>query len=89
MAVHMKPDWLAPGLITMAQISQMLVGTTLCVLTGIQLYKGNSECDVRKENVVAGCVMYGSYLYLFCEFAVKRFIIAPRRKAAAKKAKAL
>lgn len=89
MAVNLKPAWLPPAFITMAQISQMVVGTTLCVLTAHQLYKGNSTCAVKKENVLAGCLMYGSYLYLFCEFAVKRFIIAPRRKAAAKKAKAL
>ncbi|GMI53122.1 hypothetical protein ScalyP_jg11617 [Parmales sp. scaly parma] len=84
MAVNMKPKWLAPGFITIAQISQMFVGTTVCVLSGIQLWKGNESCAITKENVAAGGLMYGSYLYLFCEFAVKRFIIAPRKRAAKK-----
>ena len=84
MAVNMKPKWLAPGFITMCQISQMVVGTTVCSMSAYQLFKGNENCNVKRGNVAAGCLMYGSYLYLFCEFAVKRFIIAPRKRAAKK-----
>jgi len=85
MAIKQKPKWFPPVLITIAQISQMIVGTSLCVMSLILLNKGQSSCAVKKENVIAGCIMYGSYLYLFVEFAVKRFILAPKKKAAAKK----
>ena len=80
MAVKMKPKWLPPQVITIAQITQMLIGTSLCVMSFILLKKGG-DCAVKKENVIAGGLMYGSYLYLFAEFAVKRFILAPKQKA--------
>ena len=34
-------------------------------------------CAVEWENVIAGAMMYGSYLYLFTEFFVRRFLLAP------------
>jgi hypothetical protein len=34
---------------------------------------------VEWENVVAGALMYGSYLYLFTDFFVRRFIF-PQKK---------
>lgn len=71
MALDMKPKWLKPSFITAGQIIQMVIGTTLCGMTYTLL--GTSECSVKKENVIAGGLMYGSYLYLFCEFACKRF----------------
>ena len=73
MAINAKPKWLNPALITASQISQMVVGTSLCVMSGLLLANGD-ECSVKKENIIAGAIMYGSYLYLFCEFAVKRFL---------------
>ena len=72
MAINQKPTWLNPGLITACQISQMVVGTALCVKTYFLL--GNTDCSVKSENVIAGMLMYFSYLYLFCEFAFNRFI---------------
>lgn len=80
MAIRMKPKWLPPAVITMMQITQMLVGTALCAMSYLLLSKGES-CAVKKENVVAGAIMYGSYLYLFAEFAVKRFILTPKKTA--------
>jgi elongation of very long chain fatty acids protein 6 len=80
MAMKMKPVWMKPIVITLAQISQMLVGTSLCVMTMFLLRRGEASCSVKKENVIAGGLMYGSYLYLFAEFAVKRFILAPAQK---------
>jgi hypothetical protein len=71
MAVNAKPAWLNPGFITMCQIAQMLIGTTLCAMTYSLL--GTTNCSVKRENVIAGGLMYGSYLYLFTDFACKRF----------------
>ncbi len=80
MAVDSKPKWLNPALITLCQISQMLIGTSLCVLSYLLLFKEDNTCSVKKENVIAGGLMYGSYLYLFCDFAVKRFIRTNTKK---------
>jgi hypothetical protein len=63
----------------------MLVGTALCVMSFFLLRKGEASCAVRKENVIAGALMYGSYLYLFAEFAVMRFLISPLKKKAVEK----
>jgi len=73
------PKWLPPSVITIAQISQMIVGTTICVLSAIYL-KDDQPCAVTRENVIAGALMYGSYLYLFAEFFVKRFILSSGKK---------
>jgi elongation of very long chain fatty acids protein 6 len=84
MAIEQKPKWLKPVVITIAQISQMIVGTALCVMCFFLLQNAETACAVRKENVIAGGLMYGSYLYLFAEFAVKRFIFGPSKKKAKK-----
>jgi len=65
-AIKAWPKWLPAHLITIAQISQMIVGTTICVMSYIYL-KDDQPCAVAYENVVAGGLMYGSYLYLFAE----------------------
>jgi len=78
MAVNAKPKWLNPSLITLSQISQMVIGTSLCAITYSLL--GTTNCAVKRENVVAGGLMYGSYLYLFCEFACKRFLTTKKVK---------
>ena len=78
MAVNAKPKWLNPGLITASQIGQMVVGTSLCEMTYTLL--DTKRCAVKRENVIAGGLMYGSYLYLFCEFACKRFLAKNRKK---------
>ena len=80
MAVGAKPKWMKPVVITLAQISQMIVGTTICIMSAVLMYKKGSDCAVTRNNILPGALMYGSYLYLFCEFAVKRFILAPKKK---------
>jgi elongation of very long chain fatty acids protein 6 len=80
MAVDAKPKWLKPMWITIGQISQMIVGTSLCLMSFALLQKGETQCDVRKENVIAGGVMYGSYLYLFCKFAMEKSVDRPKKK---------
>ena len=59
-------------LITFSQISQMFVGTGVCISTWY--YKLNDHpCHNDMSNLIAGGLMYGSYLYLFCDFAVRRY----------------
>lgn len=82
MAVKMVPKWFNPFILTVFQISQMVVGTTVvgaCIYYhyyGTKEYKfylGTRKCNNLESNLIAGGIMYASYLYLFCEFAVKRF----------------
>ena len=74
MALDAKPKWFNPVIITICQIAQMIVGTALCVMSLYLLAMGDVNCAVKADNVIAGILMYGSYLYLFCDFAMRRFV---------------
>ena len=71
-ALQMCPKSFPAILITISQIAQMFVGTGVCISTWYFMLKGRS-CHNDLSNLTAGAVMYGSYLYLFVEFAVKRY----------------
>lgn len=66
-------------LITIAQISQMIVGTFICGMSLVYLMD-DKPCVIKPNNVIAGGLLYGSYLYLFAEFFVKRFIGGGKQK---------
>lgn len=88
-AIKAIPKWFPSWIITLMQITQMIIGT---FIVGSCLYYfkyggvkyGPGECNNQPSNLIAGGIMYASYLYLFVEFAVKRFIFgvkeAPRKK---------
>jgi hypothetical protein len=63
------------------QISQMVVGVGTAGYY-IQSLRTGAPCAVNKELLTACGVMYSTYLYLFAEFFVKRFIfgMAPATK---------
>ncbi|CAB9506589.1 of very long chain fatty acids protein 6 [Seminavis robusta] len=85
MAIKMKPKWFNPMWITFMQISQMIGGCIVTVL-GYQYWKIDPDCTLNDGVVLSGFLMYGSYLYLFCQFFVGRFI-TPRFSASVKKQK--
>lgn len=60
-------------LITIAQIAQMLVGTGICISAWYFTLSPTSTCQNDISNLVAGGAMYASYLYLFVDFAVRRY----------------
>jgi hypothetical protein len=68
------PQWLSPRFITMAQISQMMIGSFLCVM-GIfyKLYDEKQQCHAPLSNMVFAAVIYTTYLYLFAQFFFRRF----------------
>lgn len=79
MAVKKLPKNFPSWVITLMQISQMVVGTSIVSACLYYHYYGGSKfapgrCNNSPSNLLAGGVMYASYLYLFVEFAVKRFI---------------
>lgn len=79
-ALKAVPDWFPRWLITVAQISQMVVGTYICTQSALKLASGES-CAVQEENVYAGVLMYGSYLLLFVQFFIDNFIFKKKKSA--------
>jgi hypothetical protein len=76
------PSWA----ITLAQISQMFVGMFIVSASlYYEFYGGNKyapgECHNSTSNLICGLLMYGSYLYLFVEFAVMRFLFKKDKKS--------
>jgi elongation of very long chain fatty acids protein 6 len=72
MALRIKPP-IPAWTITVAQISQMFVGTFICIAS-YYFMKQDPTCDVKPVNVIPGALMYASYLALFVHFAAKRYI---------------
>lgn len=72
MAMKMRPKWFNPIVITIFQISQMIVGVAV-TLAGFYYYKTDPTCGIEKENNTAAFVMYGSYLFLFLQFFFGRY----------------
>lgn len=73
MAMKWKPKWMNPMLITSMQISQMVVGVAV-TLAGFYYYKTDPSCEIEAENNTAAFVMYGSYLFLFLQFFIGRYV---------------
>lgn len=75
-ALHLCPKSFPTILITLSQITQMFVGTGVCCSAWYFWYQGKN-CHNDITNLIAGGIMYGSYLYLFTAFAFKRY--APKK----------
>jgi len=83
-ALKMVPKNFPAYLITIAQIAQMFVGTGVCVSCWyFHTYRTNCHNDYY--NLIAGALMYGSYLYLFVEFAFKKFLFGSADEGEGKK----
>ena len=75
LTLKLVPKWFPSWLITIAQIAQMFGGTFVCCSSWYYvIYKGDSSCNNRIDNLIAAGLMYGSYLYLFVSFGVRKFI---------------
>lgn len=89
--VKMVPKWFPSWIITLFQISQMIVGTFI-VCSCIYMYffggseYGPGECLNSVPNLLAGAVIYGSYLYLFVDFALRRFVFKGNKQKTKKSA---
>lgn len=59
-------------LITISQITQMVIGTGV-VISCWYFKLNNVTCHNDESNLVVGGIIYASYLYLFVEFFVKRY----------------
>lgn len=81
MATKLKPKWFKSIYITVAQISQMVVGLSITILnfyfygTSVKCADGEDQkCMIKMGNNVAASIMYGSYLVLFCHFFGQRYL---------------
>lgn len=80
-AMKIKPIWLPPAMITSSQIMQMIVGLFIqCNASYQYLYNSNKSCPLNGTNIFWGGIMYASYLKLFCDFAVKRYVKPSNKK---------
>ena len=61
-------------LITVSQISQMFVGVYINVVA-YRAHINGWDCDVNMNAFYMGVVIYGSYLALFINFFVRRYIL--------------
>lgn len=86
MAIRHKPKWFKPVVITLAQISQMVVGVVVTAVS-FYYYKQDPDCYVRVENIGSALIMYGSYLLLFVEFFIRRYYGKPTGITSTKKEK--
>ena len=83
MAVKRRPKWLNPMWITYAQIAQMFVGVSV---TAMSIYfKSVDSVDgscvgISQQNNLAALIMYGSYLFLFVQFFVRRYFMIRTKK---------
>ena len=71
-SLRICPKWFPTFLITFSQIAQMFVGTGVCISSWYYVYTSEG-CHNSKNNLIAGGIMYGSYLYLFVDFAIGRY----------------
>lgn len=88
-ALDLRPKWFPPALITLAQMAQMFVGTFVCA-AGWYYRNLGRPCANDYSNLIFGAIMYATYLYLFADFAVRKYILkGPARERKPKAVKAL
>lgn len=74
-----------PIIITVAQISQMIVGVAVTVIGCYLIVYDPEDCTLGPDNNIAALVMYGSYLFLFLQFFVQRYFGKKRSDSSTKK----
>jgi len=83
MAIKMKPKWFNPVWITVFQIAQMVMGVSVSLMSAYY-YSTDETCAVSKTTLISASLMYGSYLYLFAAFFVKRYFSKSSKKTTKK-----
>ncbi|RLN46921.1 hypothetical protein BBJ28_00003068 [Nothophytophthora sp. Chile5] len=82
-AVGFRPRW--ARLVTIFQLSQMVVGVAVCALN-VYYMKQGMTCSVDPDNLKWGIIMYSSYFALFLKFFIERYFLhAPKKQGASKK----
>lgn len=66
--------------ITVAQISQMIIGVFVVAMSTYYKYWTPKGCAIDDSMLLAITLMYATYLVLFVHFFAKRFIFSPKKK---------
>lgn len=74
MAMRRVPKWFPTWIITLAQITQMVVGVFIAY-SYYRIMSSGGYCAVSQDLLYACAIMYGSYLWLFVDFAIGRFLL--------------
>jgi len=79
MAMRMKPWWFKPIFITVIQIAQMVAGVIITMLNFyFSTFDPERTCNIGWQSLLSGFLMYGTYLYLFSQFFLKRYYVMGR-----------
>lgn len=84
MAIKMKPKWFNAIWITVFQLVQMVIGVSVSLLS-FYYYMTDETCAVSQNTIISAALMYGSYLYLFAAFFVKRYLSKSKKASSDKK----
>lgn len=79
MELKSVPKWFPTPIITLMQTSQMVIGTFVVCMSIYYKFDGKGDCMNDDYNLIFGAIIYSSYLYLFVEFAIKRFSLFGRK----------
>ncbi|EQC26232.1 hypothetical protein SDRG_15967 [Saprolegnia diclina VS20] len=71
-----RPKWAL--LVTVAQLSQMVVGVAVCTMSVLYIRRG-ATCYVNHDNLKWGILMYSSYFALFLKFFIERYCFPAKR----------
>lgn len=72
-AADVVPSWFPASMITVVQIAQMFVGVAVQIAAA--LLDSRDACPgIHRGSLAVGTLMYGTYLYLFADFFVRRLL---------------
>ena len=71
--------------ITALQILQMVLGVTIALRAGYIKFYTNRPCSMSDISWLSFVLLYGSYLFLFLQFAVNRYCLKQHPKASKRK----
>jgi hypothetical protein len=89
--VQLWPKIIPPQIITIMQLSQMVVGTAVCIAAIYFKYgvstldpeyadTADKKCGVDDTNLVAATLMYSSYFILFLNFFINRYCTTSKKQ---------
>lgn len=84
MAIRCKPKWFNPQFITIAQIVQMVFGVGASA-SAFWAISGVEGCWSKFENNTGTLIMYASYLLLFLQFFIRRYVFTFTKRTSKEK----
>ena len=87
MTIKAWPKWIPASIITAMQISQMVGGIFVCAASYYYNRADPEGCPMSRMCLLDSSLIYGSYLYFFCDFFARRFIFGSSKGGAKKEIK--